>query len=165
MADEEDFFVVVRVDEPSGDAVGVAAFDFAGLRFEDVDSVDLHLHLIRLAFDGQQVDVRFAEDHEQIAFAGVLQVFGHVQVGVHAGFEHRDAAQSVELGRVSFVVERTGDQYVELGVATFASRFHQIGSLDGAKLGADEDARTFLDVAFHVATFGTDSTLAGPGDE
>ncbi len=39
MADEEAFFVVVRVDEPAGDAVGVAAFDLAGLRFEDIDSV------------------------------------------------------------------------------------------------------------------------------
>ena len=38
VTDEEAFFVVVRVDEPAGDAVGVAAFDFASLRFENIDA-------------------------------------------------------------------------------------------------------------------------------
>jgi hypothetical protein len=48
----------------------------------------------------QDVDVGLAEDHEQVALAGVLQVLGHVQVGVHARLEHRDAAELVELGGV-----------------------------------------------------------------
>ena len=39
-----------------------------------------------------------AEDDEEVALAGVLEVFGHVQVGVHTGLEHRDAAEIGELG-------------------------------------------------------------------
>ncbi len=41
VADEERFLVVVRVDEPAGDAVGAGVDDFAGLGLEDVDAVDL----------------------------------------------------------------------------------------------------------------------------
>ena len=41
MADEERFLVVVRVDEPAGDAVGAGVDDFAGLGLEDVDAVAL----------------------------------------------------------------------------------------------------------------------------
>ena len=37
-AAEQAFFVVVGVDEPAGDTIGVAVFDCAGLRFEDVFS-------------------------------------------------------------------------------------------------------------------------------
>jgi hypothetical protein len=37
---EEALFVVVRVDEPASDAVGVAADDFATLRFEDIHAVN-----------------------------------------------------------------------------------------------------------------------------
>jgi hypothetical protein len=32
----------------------------------------------------QNVDVRLAEDDEEVALARILQVLGHVQVGVHA---------------------------------------------------------------------------------
>ena len=40
-----------------------------------------------LTFTGvQNVDIRFAEDDEQVALAGVLELAGHVQVGVHTGF-------------------------------------------------------------------------------
>ena len=40
--------------------------------------------------------VRLAEDDEEAAFSSILGVVGHVQVGVHAGLEHRDAAKLVE---------------------------------------------------------------------
>jgi hypothetical protein len=36
MTDEEAFFVVVGIDKPTGDAVGSAGFDFAGLGTEYV---------------------------------------------------------------------------------------------------------------------------------
>ena len=91
MADEEALFVVVGVDEPAGDAVGAVADDFAGVGFEDVDSVDFDLDPIaELAVDLDDVDVGFAKDHKQVASAGVLEIVGHVEIGVHAGFENWD---------------------------------------------------------------------------
>ena len=110
------------------------------------------------------VDVRLAEDDEQVALAGVLEVVGHVQVGVHAGLEHRDAAELVELGGVRLVVEGAGDQHVETGIARLAGGRDQIGALDGAELGADEDGGALLGVAFQVAAFGADQ-VARPGRE
>ena len=91
VADEEALLVVVGVDEPAGDAVGAVAADLAGAGVEDVHAVDLDLDLAVLGVE--DVDVRLAEDDEQVALAGVLQVVGHVQVGVHAGLEHGDAAE------------------------------------------------------------------------
>lgn len=60
MADEDAFFVVVGVDEPTCDA-GAAAIP--GLSVEDVDSVDLDLGLIHFGVvtcGGRNVDVGFA---------------------------------------------------------------------------------------------------------
>ena len=42
VADEEALLVVVGVDEPGGDALGVVGADVAGVGIEDVDAVDLH---------------------------------------------------------------------------------------------------------------------------
>ena len=111
MADEEALFVVVGVDEPAGDPIGTVAADFAGVGVEHVHAVDLDADLSGLR--RQDVDVRLAEDDEEIALAGVLQVVGHVQVGVHARLEHGDAAKLVELGGVRIVVEGAGDQHIE----------------------------------------------------
>ena len=86
---------------------------------EDVHAVDLHLDprdLPVVPADREDVDVRLAEDDEQVALAGVLQVVGHVEVGVHARLEDRDAAERFELRRVGVVVEGAGDQDVEAGV-------------------------------------------------
>lgn len=87
MADEETFFVVVGVDEPTRDAFGSVAADFAGLRVEDVDAVNLDLDLIQfvvVTFGGRDVDVRFAEDHAQVFRASVFEFVGHAQAGVYA---------------------------------------------------------------------------------
>ena len=46
VADEEALFVVVGVDEPAGDAVGVVAADFAGIGVEDIHAVDLDLRVV-----------------------------------------------------------------------------------------------------------------------
>ena len=97
------------------------------LRVEDVDAVDLHAQLAVLL--GEQVDVRLAEDDEEVALAGVLEVVGHVQVGVHARLEHGDAAELVELGGVRLVVEGAGDQHVEAGVARLARGRDEVGAL------------------------------------
>src|SRR3546814_6386417 len=58
-------FRSVGVDEPAGDAVGAVAADFAGLGVEHVHAVDLDADLFVVG--GQDVDVRLAEDHEQVA--------------------------------------------------------------------------------------------------
>jgi hypothetical protein len=77
--------------------------------------------------DGREdVDVGLAEDHEQVALARVLQVLGHVQVGVHPGLEHRDAAEFAELRGVGLVVEGAGDHDVEVSVAGLAGGGDQI---------------------------------------
>ena len=115
--------------------------DFAGLRLEDVDAVHLHAQLAVLL--GQQVDVRLAEDDEQVALAGVLQVVGHVQVGVHARLEHRDAAELVELGGVRLVVEGAGDQHVEAGIAGLAGGGDEIGALTVPNSGPMKMAARF----------------------
>ena len=110
------------------------------------------------------VDVRLAEDDEEIALAGVLEVLGHVEVGVHAGLEHGDAAQLAELRRVRLVVEGAGDQHIEPGIAGLAGGSDEVGALHGAELRADEDGGAFLGVAFQVTAFGADQ-VAGPGGE
>ena len=129
---------------------------------EDIDAVHLHAQLAVLL--GQQVDVRLAEDDEQVALAGVLEVVGHVQVGVHARLEHGDAAELVELGGVGLVVEGAGDQHVEAGVARLAGGGDEVGALHGAELGADEDGGALLGLAFQVAALGADQ-IARPGRE
>jgi hypothetical protein len=105
---------------------------------------------------GLDVDVGFTEDHEEVAFAGVLQVAGHVEVGVHAGLEDGDAAEFGELGRVGVVVEGAGDEDVESGVTGFAGGGDKIGAGDGAEFGADQDGGAFFLSGFDVAAFGAD---------
>ena len=103
VADEEALLVVVGVDEPAGDALRPVAAHLAGVGVENVYAVDPRL---KLPVPGvQDIYVRLAEDDEQVAVAGILQLAGHVQVGVHAGFQYRDAAQALELGGVGIVVE------------------------------------------------------------
>ena len=128
------------------------------------NSVDLHLDLAALG--REDVDVRLAEDDEQVALASVLQVVGHVQVGVHARLEHGDAAELVEFRGMGVVVEGAGNQHIEVGIAGLARSQDQIGAGDGAELRADEDRRAFLaaglGIALDIAAFGADQ-IARPG--
>ena len=109
---------------------------------EDVHAVDLDLDLAALG--REDVDVRLAENDEEVALAGVLEVVGHVQVGVHARLEDGDAAELVELRGVGVVVEGAGDEHVEAGVAGLAGGGDEVGAGDGAELRADEDGGAFL---------------------
>lgn len=52
MAHIEAFLVVFRVDEPGGDAFGVAGADFADLGIEHVHADDADLDVVGLAGDG-----------------------------------------------------------------------------------------------------------------
>jgi hypothetical protein len=42
MADEEILFVVIRIDEPGGDAFGVVGANIAGIWVEYIDALDPH---------------------------------------------------------------------------------------------------------------------------
>ncbi|MCY1465750.1 hypothetical protein D9M71_839380 [compost metagenome] len=90
MTNEETFFVVISVDKPTGNAAGTVGTDFASVGMEYVHAINFHFDLTVIGRN--DVDIRLTEDHKQIALAGVLEVFGHMQVGVHARFEHWNAA-------------------------------------------------------------------------
>jgi len=126
LADEEAFFVVVRVDKPARDSFGSIAANFARIRMEYVHTVDFHLNLVILRFD--DVDVRLAKDHEEIALARVLQIIGHVQIGIHVRLQHWDAAELIEFGGVRVVIEGTSDEYVEASISGFAGCGDKIGA-------------------------------------
>jgi hypothetical protein len=83
-----------------------------------------------------------------------------VQVGVHARLEHGNATEFVEFGGVGFVVERAGDQHVEVGIAGLSRRGHEVGSGDGAELRTDEDSGSLLDLPFEAAPLANE--IAGP---
>jgi len=51
-----------------------------------------------------------------------------VQVGIHPGFKHGDAAQFVEFRRMGIVVKGAGDEHVKVGIACFAGGGNQIGA-------------------------------------
>lgn len=48
--------------------------------------------------------VGLAKDDEQVALAGILEVFGHVQVGIHARLEYRNAIEYFEFRDLGLVV-------------------------------------------------------------
>ena len=135
---------------------------FAGLRLEYIDAVYLHAELAILLVG--KVDIRLAEDYEEIAFAGVLEVLRHVQVSVHASFKHWNAAKLAELGRMRLVVEGAGDQGIERSIASLTGGGNKISTLNRAKLGADEDGSAFFHVPFHITSLSTDE-IAWPRRE
>ena len=158
MADEEGFHVVVGVDEPAGYAFGSVAADFAGVGVEDVHAVDADSYLS--VFGVEDVDVRLAEDDEEVAFAGVFEVARHVQVGVHPGFEDGDSAEFVEFGGVRVVVEGAGDEHVESGVSGFAGGSDKVGTRDGAEFGAMIFDYNFYQRLFFSNFYSFSSTLS-----
>ena len=107
MAHEEALGVVVSVDEPHRDAVGVIAPDFALRRVKDIYAAYLDLQLVVRSVE--QLDVRLAEDYEQVGAWARLQVRCHVQVGVHAGLEHCDAAVGRHLCSHRVILEGADD--------------------------------------------------------
>ena len=70
MPDEETFFVVVGVNEPTGDSVGVVAANLAGVGMEDIDAIDADLYLAGRSasspFGLEVVNVGLAEDNEEV---------------------------------------------------------------------------------------------------
>ena len=162
MAHEETFLVVVRVDEPGGDALGVAGADVAGVGVEHVDAIDLddergHPSCV------DDVDVGLAEHDEQVALAGVLQLARHVQVGVHLRLQDRQRAEPGQLRGMGVEIEGAGDQHVETRVRGLARGGDEVDAGEGAEFRADEDGGAALVLArlLDEAAFGAD-IFAGP---
>ena len=95
MSHKDNLFVVVGVDEPARNAVGVVAAHLTAEGIEHVHPIYLDLDLLILGV--KNVDVRLLKDDEEVALAGVGEVLGHVQVGIHAGLEHIDTSQLLKL--------------------------------------------------------------------
>src|SRR5207302_7042020 len=128
----------------------------ASVGVKHVYAIDLHLNLATTC--REDVDVRLAEDDEQVALAGVLQIVGHVQIGIHARLEYGDTTELVEFRGVGVVVEGAGNEHIEVGITGLTGSRYQVGAGDGAELRADEDGGAFLaaglSVALDIATFG-----------
>jgi hypothetical protein len=62
VADEDCFFVVIGVDEPTGNAVGAVASNFTRVGVEYINPVDLDPDASMLGVEN--INVRFAEDGE-----------------------------------------------------------------------------------------------------
>ncbi len=60
--------------------------------------------------------------------------------GFIRALQDRDAAEAVELGGMGVEVEGAGDHHVEAGLGRLAGGGDEVGALDGAVFGADEDA-------------------------
>ncbi len=118
MTDKETLFVVVGIDEPAGNAFSTIATDFAGIGMKDVNAVNLNPNLVVSGI--KDIYIRFTEDDKQVSLAGIFEIVGHVQVGVHSGFEDRNTAEFGEFGRVSVVIEGAGDERIETGISGFA---------------------------------------------
>src|SRR4051794_17090017 len=126
MPHEEALLVVVGVDEPAGDTLGAVTADFACRRVENINTLDVD-HQSSVAFM-QDFDVRLAENYEQVAFPGGLELAAHVEVRVHACLQDGNAPKLAEFARVSLIVERTGDEDVKAGVAGLARSLHEVWS-------------------------------------
>ena len=162
MPDEEALFVVVGVDEPGGDLVRSAGADVAGPSVENVDPK--HGDDDFAVFIGLPFDIGFAEDDEQIARPGVLQLFGHVQVRVHLGFQDRQRPELAQFRGMGIEVEPAGDQCIEAGVEGLAGGGGQIGAGDGAEFRADEDGGALLGAAVQIGPLGGDVFPGPAGD-
>src|SRR5436190_1197831 len=62
------------------------------------------------------------------------------------------------------VIEGTGDEDIEIGVAAFARGFDEVGARDGAEFRSNEDAGAPFGFAFEVAPFSA-NVMPGPGGE
>ena len=65
------------------------------------------------AINAMQQRVEVAEYDKQVAALGLLEIRGHVEIGIHARLEDGQAAEHVDvggLGVVGVVVEGTGDR-------------------------------------------------------
>ena len=74
MADKEAFLVVVGINKPASDAVGVVRADFTSIRVEHIYAIDLDADFAGFFPLGvgfrQDGNIRLAEDDKQVSLAG-----------------------------------------------------------------------------------------------
>ena len=115
----------------------VAGANIAGVGIEHVDAVDLHPHLASAIVE--DLHVGLAEHDEQVALPGVLQLVRHVQVGIHARLQDREAAELAQFRGMGVEVEGAGDQHVEARIDRLARGGDEVRPADGAVFGTDQD--------------------------
>jgi hypothetical protein len=85
---------------------------------------------------------------------------GHVEFGIHASFENRDAAQLFKFCRMGVEVEAAGNDHIKTGICSLTRRRYEIGSGDGAEFGTNKNTRpalgSILCIAFRIAALGAD---------
>ena len=92
---EETLLVIIGIDEPAGNIASVVAADFASVGMKHINAIDLKLDLVVIPVEN--IDIGFAKDNEKIAFARVLQIIGHVEIGIHSRFEYGNTTELIEL--------------------------------------------------------------------
>src|SRR5271157_651218 len=140
VADKKALAVVGRVDEPAGDIVRGMAADFLRGGVVNLDAADFHFQLA--VFPLTDLHVRLAEDHEEVAGAGLFQKFlAHEQVGIHADGLHRQFAVSLDFfGHVRVEGEAAHHQQVVAhALDGFLGGFLHVVRPDRAVLRADGD--------------------------
>ena len=90
LSNEEALVVVIGVDEPACDAIGVVTDDLPGCWMEHVHPVESHTDLVVGSI--QYIYVGLSKDNEKITAARVLELFRHMEISVHPGLQHRDRA-------------------------------------------------------------------------
>ena len=104
----------------------------------------------------QYVNIGLAEDDEQITLACALQVFCHMEIGVHSCLENRHMTQLLELAGWCIIVESARYEHVKVGIACFTCGINKVHTADCSELGAYEDCCTFwIMVLIQIDALGT----------
>ena len=104
----------------------------------------------------KDVDIRLSEDHKEVRTVGLLQILGHVKVGIHSGLDDRQPSQFAQLSGLGIIIERTGDQLIETTVACLSCCLHQICTSNRSELRTDKDPCTDLFFLPSIFAFRTD---------
>ena len=93
-------------------------------RVEDVDTLELDLDPAVVAMP--DLDIRLAEDDEEIAASALPQLVGHVRIRVHPRLDDRHLAELLEVAGMGVEIEGAGDDHVEARVARLLRSLDQV---------------------------------------
>ena len=121
----------------AANAFGVVGTDFPRVGVEYIHAFHTHANSsVLLILD---VDVGLTKHDKEIPFARILQLVGHVKVGVHLGFKDWQRPKLGQLGGMRIEIEGTGDHDVEPGIGRLARRIDEIGARHRAEFRAEKD--------------------------